>query len=179
MPAVNCKKTTQKKINSVMCRAAQTGGQPAFEAYKTAHNAFIGTLSGIANATVATIQPVLEIDKIVIDTFVRPPLDATVKVLETTVKTVKIPLRILGSLDTTGECAKFHTGLRKGTDAVATFLTRDYNKLANIADELDEFLGDREELIQNLTALAATVSELEVTQSYQEFVTNICPTISQ
>jgi hypothetical protein len=175
----DCRSKTKLSIRKVMCRAIQAGGEPAFEAYKTAHNAFVGTLVGIANTIVAIIKPILEIDKIVIDTFVRPPLDATVKVLEATVKTVKIPLRIIGSLDGTGECGAFHGRLRNLTNKASTFLTRDFNKLRNVADTLDEWLGDREELIEDLEALAELVAELEITDTYEEFVNTICPTISQ
>lgn len=176
---INCKRTTKKKIQAIMCQAAKTGGEPAFEAYKTAHNAFVSQLSGMANSIVAVVEPILTIDKFVIETFVRPPLDATVKILEETTKTIKVPLRIIGSLDSTGQCAKFHTGLRKTTDSCVAFLTRDFTKISNIADELEEWVGDRTQLIEDLHALADTVSDLSIDQDFQEFITTICPTISQ
>lgn len=180
MPHVNCHKTLQMKVKKMMCQAIRTGGQPAFDTTKTAYNAFIQALAGSATVVVATIKPILEIDKIVIETFVKPPLDLTVKALEATTKTIQVPLAIIGGSNEEPECKQYHNRLRKGADAVAEKLGKaDYNKLRNKADELDEWLGDRTELIEDLEALAATVSDLEITQDYQEFVNNVCPTISQ
>lgn len=172
---INCQRTAKIKINNIVCAAAR-GGEPAFNAYRDAHNAFVGTLSGLANTVVATIEPILTIDEFVVNTFVRPPLDATVKVLEDTTRTIKIPLQALGKLDTDPRCGKFHTGLRKGTDAVVKFLTKDYNKLSNIADNLDEWMGDRRELVEQLKALSEAVGSLEIEEDYNEFVNTKCQT---
>lgn len=180
MPHVNCKRTASIRAKAAMCKAINAGGQPAFDTAKAAYNAFIGQLAGSANAVVAVIKPVLELDKIVIDTFVRPPLNLTVKALDTTVKTLKVPLAIIGGSNQDPHCKQFHSGIRRGADKVAEFLgTRDFNKLKNKADELDEWLGDRTELIEDLEAMAEVVSELAIEEDYEEFVNDICPTISQ
>jgi hypothetical protein len=174
----DCKTKTKGLIRKALCAVIKAGGRPAFEAVKQAHNAFINTLSGLASTIILVIEPIVTIDKFVIETFVKPPLVATIAVVDGATKAFTIPLRVIRSLDKLNECGRFHTNLRGSMDTAIQFLRKDLLKLKFLSEELDLWIEDSEARIQEIKDFADRISFLLIVEDYEVFVNNVCPTIS-
>ena len=104
-------------------------GKAAIRQAATIWNSLIDSIQTFVNAQLEILRPLAEIDDLILNTMILPPLDATEQIVGTLVDTIKVPIDQLGVFG--GPCSDVR--------ATAEAISRSLDKPGRVLDKLREY----------------------------------------
>lgn len=163
-------KCQEKAKESMLKRLGELvlkGGKPAYNAFVSTVNSFIDTLSTLAGAVVAVIEPIITIDKFVFDNFIKPQAETILSTAKQIRDVVKIPAQAIGAAS--NDCP----GGRQNAEAIKKISeqgTKGMDRLVNSVEKYEYDTERRNRVLQALKKLPDYVDKLKITSTYEEFI---------
>ena len=156
-PSPCAKKAKTKGMNKLIEYGKQYG-YPALVAGAKIWNTLIDTIKSFIHAQLAVLEPLAEIDDLILNTIILPPIDVTEQLVGSIVDGIKVPLDQLGVLG--GPCSDVQKAA-VAIDRVLDYPGRYLDKAREWANRVREF--SLAPFIEDLNSVVDLLDNLKIT----------------